>query len=80
MLCFGLLFYYRGQSKPVTLYLNPMSARSSMLERYMEIEKMPVGVSKIQAYNQWQHDCETLKQNLIKQNSKLKVKVVGRKV
>lgn len=57
-----------------------MSARSSMLERYMEIEKMPVGVSKIQAYNQWQHDCETLKQNLIKQNSKLKVKVVGRKV
>ena len=34
---------------PVTLYLNPMSARSSMLERYLEIEKMPVGGSKIQA-------------------------------
>lgn len=55
-----------------------MLARSNMLEHYLEIEKMPAGVNKLQAYKQWQQDCERLKHKLSKQ--KAKNKVVDRQV
>lgn len=70
--------YYNRQSKPSQLHLNPMLARSNMLEHYLEIEKMPAGVNKLQAYKQWQQDCERLKHKLSKQ--KAKNKVVDRQV
>lgn len=72
------LVYYLKQSKPTQLHLNPVLARSSMLERYLEIENMPVGASKLQAYKHWQSDCKRLCKQLSKQNKKLKV--LSRKV
>lgn len=71
--CISYAIYYNKQSKPVQLYLNPVLARSSMLERYLEIENMPTGSNKLQAYKHWQRDCQTLRKQLSKQNKKLTV-------
>lgn len=50
----------RNNSKPTDIFLNPVAAKTEMLDKYLKIESMPDGASKQKAYKQWQKECQRL--------------------
>ena len=79
LLCSGLSFSYLKASKPEQLYVNPTSAKSWMLDKYVEVEHMPTGVSKIQAHEHWQKDCDNLYQKILKDEAQVNIEAIDRK-
>lgn len=56
------LVYCLKKSKPTTVHLNPIAAKTEIVDRFIEIEAMPKGSQKQQAFKQWQQLYGELKQ------------------
>lgn len=54
VLCVSCIYCVLNKSKPTSMYLNPVSLKTEIVDRYLEIEAMPSGSDKKQAYQQWQ--------------------------
>ncbi len=60
--CTAFLVYRLKRGKPTNVHLNPVAAKAEIVDRFIEIEAMPKGRQKQQAFKQWQQLYGELKQ------------------
>ena len=64
--CVGFLVF-RRKSKPTKIYFEPMAAKSAIIDKYLAIGAMPSDTNKLQAYEQFQQECQQLHSQIDKQ-------------